>query len=461
MTRSFYEGGSPEEALELYLAGHDNLYGRMQIQTIKRAMRAVCPSFKNLKILEIGCGGGIWTEFFIKEGAKVTSIDTLSHPLQANKERNPEGTFILGDAALVKINDSFDIVFAKDVIEHIEEDDKFLANMHHHLKEGGSIVIATQNSSSLNYLVQGNYHRYVKRNKNWLGWDPTHVRFYNYSSLSKKLKKAQFRPMRWFGSYFFPYRLFSDHFGKIWESRIFCLIESSPLCLRLPLGIWGWNIGVIAQKMAKSFDKTDQYKFTPWKFLTKLDLLNWTRYAAIVKELTLLKPQRVLEAGPGEGVVKSVMEDFVMRFDTIDVNSQLSPTYEGDIRDFFSEAAGKYDSFIAADILEHIPFDDLEATLKNINAYLVPGGTALITIPHRLHYIFLMTSVFGHKPIILRFPTLKKLLGRKVYIDPYHEWEIGDGIHTVEKVENVMKNAGFKIEKCEKLPYVDFWVLRK
>lgn len=246
--KTFYEGENPQEALELYLSSHDNLYGRMQIRTIKRAMRTIYPSFKDLKILEIGCGGGIWTKFFIEEGAKVTAVDTLPNPLEANKKMNPEGAFVLGDAVTVKIDDSFDIIFAKDVIEHIEKDEQFLANMHRHLKTGGVIVIATQNSWSLNYLIQGTYHRYIKGNKKWLGWDPTHVRFYNYSLLGKRLKKAGFRPRRWFGSYFFPYRLFGDHFGKIWESRIFCFIENTPLCLHLPLGVLGWNIGVIAQK---------------------------------------------------------------------------------------------------------------------------------------------------------------------------------------------------------------------
>ncbi|HXF44196.1 MAG TPA: NTP transferase domain-containing protein [Candidatus Paceibacterota bacterium] len=116
---------------------------------------------------------------------------------------------------------------------------------------------------------------------------------------------------------------------------------------------------------------------------------------------------------------------------------------------------------IAADILEHVPFEDLEIALKNLNSYLVPGGRALITIPHRLHYLLFMTSLFGHKPLALRFPTLKRILGRKISIDPDHEWEVGDGRHRIIDAEEKMKKSGFKVEERYKLVYVDFRVLRK
>ncbi|HXF44203.1 MAG TPA: methyltransferase domain-containing protein, partial [Candidatus Paceibacterota bacterium] len=123
--------------------------------------------------------------------------------------------------------------------------------------------------------------------------------------------------------------------------------------------------------MSCEYDKTRQFKFTPWEFLAKLDLLNWFRYAAIVKKLTEIKPKAVLEVGPGEGVIKNVMKGFVERYETLDVNPKLSPTHQGDVRKFKDELCEKYDCVIAADILEHIPFEDLEIALKNLNSYLV------------------------------------------------------------------------------------------
>lgn len=215
-----------------------------------------------------------------------------------------------------------------------------------------------------------------------------------------------------------------------------------------------------------AYDKTRQFKFTPWEFLAKLDLLNWMRYAAIVKELTNQKPKTILEAGPGEGVVKNVMKGFVEKYDTLDVNPKLSPTYQGDIRDFKDELRGKYDCVIAADILEHIPFKELEVALKNLHAYLQPGGAALVTIPHRAWFISITTWLWDYRQFIVRAPDWKRtlyhrLMGRKNPIDSDHEWEIGDGKHSVKDVENAMKKTGFKVEKIQRLPYVDFWVLKK
>ena len=247
-TKSFYEEKNPEEALGIYLKSHRNLYDDIKVLTIKRMLFRFYPKLPGLEILEIGPGGGIWTKYFLGKGAKVTAVDISEPILKANQANNPGAEFILGDATTVKINEKFDLVFAKDVIEHIQDDEKFLANMKDHLKEGGRMLINTQNNFSKNYFVQGGFHR-LKGNGNWLGWDPTHIRFYNFISLKNKLAKTGFKPEKWFGSYYFPYRLLTDHFGRCWESKLFCGVEILNLFNKIPFNVTGWNIGVIASKI--------------------------------------------------------------------------------------------------------------------------------------------------------------------------------------------------------------------
>lgn len=203
---------------------------------------------------------------------------------------------------------------------------------------------------------------------------------------------------------------------------------------------------------------------TSYEFLSGLDLLNWFRYAAIIKKLTKLKPKSVLEAGPGEGVIKSIMSRYVERYDTLDVNSKLEPTYLSDVRGRIPKATGKYDVVIAADILEHIPFVDVPTALRNLREYLMPGGVALITIPHRAWFVFWMDWISGQGHTF-RFPDWirtfyhHRLHRRKNPIDTDHSWEIGDGLHKVQDIENIMRDAGFLIKERQELPYVDFWVL--
>jgi len=217
----------------------------------------------------------------------------------------------------------------------------------------------------------------------------------------------------------------------------------------------------------KKDDFGEQFRWDKKYWLEHLDFLNWYRYFAILKELKKIKPQSILEIGPGEGTIKSIFEKYVEKYQTMDVNQNLKPDYLSDIRDYNENLKNSFDCVIAADVLEHIVFDDFEKSLKNIFNYLKDDGYALITIPHRASYFLLMTPTY--RPKIIRIPTgfcspgafYRRFIKRKIWIDPCHEWEIGDGKHIIKDVEKIIKEIGFKIEKREKLLYVDFWVLKK
>ena len=216
-----------------------------------------------------------------------------------------------------------------------------------------------------------------------------------------------------------------------------------------------------------NYDFQKQFKLSRGDYFKKLDFLNWNRFFFIIKEVTKYNPTSILEIGPGEGTVRNVLKPFVPQYETFDLNAKLNPTHLGDIRTLNNKLNGQYDCVIAADILEHIPFEDLGKALQNIRVYLKEDGVALITIPHRAWFIFWMTWLLGYRHFLWRFPDWVRTLyqrfrGRRVNpIDPNHLWEIGDGKHKVKSVEEVMKNAGFKIEKRQKLIYVDFWILIK
>lgn len=251
MQKSFYQAKTVKEAIKIYFKGEKELYAQIKNKTIRETMDEIYkPLFwENLKILEVGAGGGIWTNFFLKKGADITCVDINEKILKGNEELHPQAKFILADATTLRLNEKFDLIFVKDVIEHIKDDEKFLSNMNYHLKKDGLILINTQNSFSLNYLIQGSYH-FLKGDKNWCGWDPTHVRFYNSKSLERKLEVAGFKPIKWFGSYYFPYRIIVDRL-KIRESffKPLCLVELLGLYDNFPFNFLGWNIGVIAKKI--------------------------------------------------------------------------------------------------------------------------------------------------------------------------------------------------------------------
>jgi len=115
-----------------------------------------------------------------------------------------------------------------------------------------------------------------------------------------------------------------------------------------------------------------------------------------------------------------------------------------------------------------MPFADLKLNIENIFRYLAKGGRALITISHRRKEIMIISRFPGYKILFISLPIwitprgfYQWLIKKKVGIDPYHCWEIGDGKIRKTGVEDVYRTVEFKVSKFMKLPYVDFWSLKK
>jgi ubiquinone biosynthesis O-methyltransferase len=103
---------------------------------------------KNKKLLDIGCGDGVLSYLFAKEGAKVTGIDYSDIAIEFGKEKikskNLDIDFKQGSAYELPYKDnSFDIIVSSDVIEHLEDVPKYLSEINRVVKNGGIVVIST------------------------------------------------------------------------------------------------------------------------------------------------------------------------------------------------------------------------------------------------------------------------------------------------------------------------------
>ena len=67
--------------------------------------------------------------------------------------------------------------------------------------------MSTQNNFSANYVIEGILRKLQNPFKKWLGWDPTHVRWYNYISLKRLASSAGFSVTKYNSSYIVPYKL--------------------------------------------------------------------------------------------------------------------------------------------------------------------------------------------------------------------------------------------------------------
>jgi len=102
---------------------------------------------KNLKVLEIGCGGGHFTNM-IKQyfpSCDVTGIDLDENHIVFAKEKAKElkldVKYLVADVADLPFGDEeFDLVFSHTVVEHVEFND-FIKEQKRVLKSGGDLVI--------------------------------------------------------------------------------------------------------------------------------------------------------------------------------------------------------------------------------------------------------------------------------------------------------------------------------
>jgi len=210
-----------------------------------------------------------------------------------------------------------------------------------------------------------------------------------------------------------------------------------------------------------------QFQLDRESYLERLDFLDWYRYFFIVRKVIDFRPRAILEIGTGSEIIKRCLQPLAEKYQVMDINVKLEPDILADVREFRAELKEGFDCAIACDVLEHIPFADFRVACTNLFNYLLPGGTALITIPHRRSHFLFMTP--RQKPHVFTVPTgflspgafYRRFIRRKIWIDPNHCWEIGDGKIKRSDVESSFKKAGFTTEKYIKLLYVDFWVLKK
>jgi|GEM_PF-6823027 len=210
-----------------------------------------------------------------------------------------------------------------------------------------------------------------------------------------------------------------------------------------------------------------QFSLTSLDYLKKIDFINWYRYFHLFQDLLKIAPKSVLEIGAGEGTLKRITSTIIPEHKVLDVNTRLNPDFLGDVRFPISELCDSFECLIAADVLEHIPFADLSTAIRNLASYCKKGGYLLITIPHRRSHFLWMTP--NQIPHVFTVPTgflslggfYRRFIQRKIWIDPHHCWEIGDGNVRQEDVTKIFKQAGLNTISLSKLLYVDYWVLQK
>ena len=111
---------------------------------------------QNLKILDIGCGGGLLSEPMCRLGAEVVGIDASSKNINVAKlhakKNNLKIKYFNTSPENFKSPNKFDVILNMEIIEHVEDVNFFLMSCSKLLKKNGIMFVATLNKTLKSYI---------------------------------------------------------------------------------------------------------------------------------------------------------------------------------------------------------------------------------------------------------------------------------------------------------------------
>jgi 2-polyprenyl-6-hydroxyphenyl methylase / 3-demethylubiquinone-9 3-methyltransferase len=160
--------------------------------------------FAGLRLLDIGCGGGLVAEAMARLGFIVTGIDAAAEAIDAARAHS-EAVGLAIDyrvcavESLAAQREQFDAALALELVEHVADRDVFYASLGTLVRPGGAVIAATLNRSAksfalaivgaeymLRWLPRGthDWRRFVRPSEIALGFARSHLRVIRLAGIS-------------------------------------------------------------------------------------------------------------------------------------------------------------------------------------------------------------------------------------------------------------------------------------
>jgi len=174
---------------------------------------------KKLKILDIGCGGGLLCEPLSRLGATMTGIDPSENNIEVakfhSKEMNLNIEYINSSPENLNLYSEYDVILNMEVIEHVSNVNLFIKNCSKLIKKNGIMFVGTINKNLKSYMFAILGAEYLLR---WLpigthDWD----KFLTPQDLENIASKNNFVPDELVG---IKFNVFSNKWAKSNDSSV-------------------------------------------------------------------------------------------------------------------------------------------------------------------------------------------------------------------------------------------------
>ncbi|TAK70410.1 MAG: class I SAM-dependent methyltransferase [Actinomycetota bacterium] len=158
------------------------------------AARDAVDRIRPSRVLDLGCGDGRLTARLVAAGRDVVGVDFSATGIARARLEHPEASFAvhaLDDPLPSELRDSFELVTAIEVIEHMLLPRHLFARADEALQRGGRLLVTTP------------YHGYWKNlalsvTNKWdshhtVGWDYGHIKFFSRATLAAMAAECGFR----------------------------------------------------------------------------------------------------------------------------------------------------------------------------------------------------------------------------------------------------------------------------
>ena len=185
----------------------------------------------------------------------------------------------------------------------------------------------------------------------------------------------------------------------------------------------------------------------------------WYQLNSILK-LPKSSVDKILEIGPGAGLLNSILKNFDFSLETLDIDSSNKPDHIGSALKMPFED-NSFDLICAFQVLQHIPSNDFSKAIAEINR--VTKRFTIISLPSNLTSLnfkleFLSRNKFLHRlnAKLSLFKTLslfsinarnEEKMSKTNYNFHRHYWEVGLKSHSKKSVINIIKDGGFKVRE--------------